>query len=110
MNKENKTRYNSINVDNVKYKTLLTKKFKNRKPFKEAEPNIITSFISGTIREIYVKEGDKIESGERLVVLEAMKMRNDITAPNNGFVKKINVKNNERIPRGKVIIEIEGEE
>ncbi|MCD4772308.1 MAG: acetyl-CoA carboxylase biotin carboxyl carrier protein subunit [Bacteroidales bacterium] len=107
MKKETKIRYNTINIDNVKYKTFLTKKFKNRKPYKKPELNIIKSFISGTIRNIYVKEGDKIKSGDKLVVLEAMKMRNDITAMTDGIVKKINVKDGENIIKGQVIVEID---
>lgn len=107
MEKETKTRYKTIIVDNVKYKTLLTKKFKNRKPYKEPELNIIKAFISGTIRKIYIKKGDKVKAGDKLVVLEAMKMRNDIIAMTDGVVKKINVKVGEKISKGKVIIKFE---
>ena len=107
MEKETKTRYKTIIVDNVKYKTLLTKKFKNRKPYKEPELNIIKSFISGTIRKIYIKKGDTVKTGDKLVVLEAMKMRNDITAMTDGVVKKINVKVNDKITKGTVIIELD---
>jgi biotin carboxyl carrier protein len=104
---EKKIRYKTINVDNIKYRTLLTKKFKNRKPYKRPELNIIKAFISGTIQNIYVKTGDKITAGDKLVILEAMKMRNDIIAPIDGIIKKINVKVNEKIIKGTVIIEID---
>ena len=37
-----------------------------------------------------VKEGDRIKSGDIVVVLEAMKMENSLTSPSDGVVKKVN--------------------
>jgi len=48
--------------------------------------------MPGLILDVKVKEGDKVKSGDPLVVLEAMKMENIIKAPGSGEVKSIAVK------------------
>jgi pyruvate carboxylase subunit B len=52
--------------------------------------------IPGLITKIKVKEGDKINAGEGLVILEAMKMENEIKADSEGVIKKILV--SEKMP------------
>lgn len=91
-------------IDDAKYKTKITKKFLRRKPYKPREKNVIKSFIPGTIREVYVKEGDIINEGDKLLVLEAMKMRNTITSHLDGKIKKIAVKTGDVIPKEKELI------
>ncbi len=51
----------------------------------------VTSPMAGAIKSILVKEGDVVKQGQALVILEAMKMENQITAPVAGTVKSINV-------------------
>lgn len=94
-------------VDDTNYKTKITTKYLRRKPYKPREKNVIKSFIPGTIREIYVKEGDMIKEGDKLLVLEAMKMRNTITSHLDGKIKKIYVKTGDVIPKEKEIIVFE---
>jgi len=96
-----------LNVDNIKYKTLLTKKYLNRKPFEELDWHKINAFISGTIRKIHVKKGKKIKEGEPLLILEAMKMLNNITSPVDGKVKKVYVKSGEAVSKNQLLIELE---
>ena len=45
--------------------------------------------MPGMIIDYKVKEGDKIKSGDIVVVLEAMKMENSLTSPTDGVIKKI---------------------
>jgi biotin carboxyl carrier protein len=96
-----------VGMGKVKYRTLLTKKYENRKPYKPANPNHVNSFIPGTILKVYIKEGDKIKQGEHLLILEAMKMKNEILAPHDAVVKKIHVKQGERVPKDHLLIEFE---
>lgn len=49
----------------------------------------VLSPMPGTVRSISVKEGDKVNEGDELLVLEAMKMQNLIVAPKDGVVKKV---------------------
>jgi len=91
----------------MKYKTKLTKKFENRTQYEAPNPNHIISYIPGTIVEIKVKEGQKVKEGESLLILEAMKMRNQIEMPRDGKVKSIMVVEGDRIPKNRVMVEIE---
>jgi len=94
-------------IEETRYTTLFTKKFENRKPYKPADPNMILSYIPGTILEILVKEGKKLEVGEPILILEAMKMRNIVTMPVSGKLKAIYVKEGETIPKNFLIAEVE---
>ncbi len=91
----------------MKYKTRLTKKFVNRTQYAAPIPNHVLSYIPGTIQEIYVKEGQKVKAGESLLILEAMKMRNQIAMPHDGKIKSINVGTGDKIPKNHLMIEIE---
>ena len=106
-NDEKKIRYSSLVVDGVKYRTLLTEKYKNRKPYAETNHNLIIAFIPGTVVDIYVKEGKKVKEGDTLLILEAMKMRNHVKAPFNGTIKKLMVKENNLVSKNQVMIEME---
>ena len=97
----------TLQIEETKYSTLYTKKFENRKPYKPADPKMILSYIPGTILEIFVKEGKKMEAGEPILILEAMKMRNIVTIPVSGKLKKIYVKEGETIPKNFLIAEVE---
>jgi len=90
-----------------KYKTLLTKKYMNRKVWNEPSPYEIQSFIPGTIIQISVQEGQIVKEGEPLLILEAMKMLNRIEMPFTAKIKKINVKVGDRLPKETLMIELE---
>ncbi len=90
-----------------KYKTLLTKKFQNRKIWETPNPKIIKSYIPGTIIELNVAPGQKIKKGELLLRLEAMKMQNRIDMPFDGVIKSVQVSVGEKIPKNYIMIEIE---
>ena len=90
-----------------KYKTQLTEKYKQRKPWTEPNPNEIISYIPGTIVKIFVTEGQTVKKEEMVLMLEAMKMQNRIKMPFDGTIKRINVKEGDKIPKNTVMIEIE---
>lgn len=96
----------SIIIDNVKYKTRLTKKYLARKSYSPAELGNIYSFIPGTILKIAVKEGQKVKKGTHLLELEAMKMANNLVSSMDGTVKKIYVKEGEMVPKNTLLVEI----
>jgi biotin carboxyl carrier protein len=97
----------TLQIEETVYNTLLTKKFQNRKVYKPVDPKMILSYIPGTILEIFVKEGKKLEAGDPILILEAMKMRNIVTIPVSGKLKKIYVKEGETIPKNFLIAEVE---
>ncbi len=102
---QNKTLEN-FTIGGVYYKTTLTKKFKDRKPYEEPDINLIKAFIPGTIAKIMAKRGQNVSKGEPLLLLEAMKMRNLIVAPKNGKIKKIWVNKNDLVSREQLLIEM----
>lgn len=91
----------------AKYKTLITDKFKNRKKWEKKNPKKIFSQIPGTIIELNVKVGDTVESGELMLVLEAMKMRNRIYYPLSGKIKSVNVEQGQKIAKNHLMVEFE---
>ena len=102
-----KPEYVDFAVTARKYKTLLTKKYQDRKPWVNPSPYDIQSIIPGTIIDVFVKEGDVIKEGAPLLTLEAMKMINHIDMPFTARIKKINVEIGVRIPKDTLLIELE---
>lgn len=94
-------------VEFRKYTTELSQKFLERKPWTPKDESKVLSFIPGTITKIYVKEGDHVEEGAPLMILEAMKMKNTVFAERSGKLLKINVSEGERVPKAKVIFEFD---
>lgn len=74
------------------------------KPAGEGKP--VTSPLPGVIIEVSVKEGDTVAAGQKIAVLEAMKMENEIQADRAGVVTKINVSKGDSILEGAAIVTI----
>ena len=65
------------------------------------EGNVAVSApMPGKILAVKAKEGDSVKAGDGLLVLEAMKMENDIVAPQGGVVASINVKVGDSVESG----------
>ena len=67
----------------------------------------VTCPLPGTVISINVKEGDTVAAGQTLLVLEAMKMENNIDAERGGVVKQILVAAGATVMEGDVLIVIE---
>ena len=67
----------------------------------------VVSPMPGTILKVNVKAGDKVNAGDSVVILEAMKMENDITAPKSGTVKSVSVEAGKSVSKGDVLFEVE---
>lgn len=93
-------------VDESIYATTISDKFKNRKPYEPINLKVIKAAIPGVIRKAYVNVGSKVKIGDKLVVLEAMKMKNDILATDGGVVEEICVKIGERVSKDAVLVRI----
>ena len=63
--------------------------------------------LPGIVVSVAVKEGDKVNMGDVILVMEAMKMENSILAEASGVVKSVKVKPGDSILQGDVLIEIE---
>ncbi|MEA3504913.1 MAG: biotin/lipoyl-containing protein [Bacteroidota bacterium] len=62
--------------------------------------------LPGNIIQIFVKEGDSVTKGQKLLTYEAMKMENEVLAENDGTVKAINVAPGDGVIEGQDLIEI----
>lgn len=62
--------------------------------------------LNGTVSRILVEDGQAIESGDVVVVLEAMKMETEITAPQAGVVGSILVAPGDAVSGGQLLIEL----
>lgn len=62
--------------------------------------------LPGTINEIKVKVGDKVNAGDTVVVLEAMKMQNNIDAETTGTIASINVNKGDAVMEGDTLVTI----
>ena len=67
----------------------------------------ITAVMPGIVVDVRCKEGDQVEDGQTLVVLEAMKMQNPIAAEGAGKVTSVKVKKGEAVANGALLVEIE---
>jgi len=101
-----------VTVDNYKYFVqikdeleLLLEKFGI-----QSETSIhadeIHAQIPGLVSRIYVKSGDSVKIGDKLCILEAMKMENEITSPKNGTVTLIHIDSGCNVEKGDLIMEI----
>jgi len=63
--------------------------------------------MPGLILDVVVKEGDEVQKGDKLLVLEAMKMENIIKSPGSGKIKSIVVKKGDTVNSGEKLIHFE---
>ncbi|MFO7992504.1 MAG: biotin/lipoyl-containing protein [Thermoplasmata archaeon] len=73
----------------------------------DEEEGDLKSPISGKVVKVEVQDGQEVEKGDVLMVIEAMKMEYLIKAPYDGVVKKINFNEDEQIDIGEKTVEIE---
>jgi biotin carboxyl carrier protein len=79
----------------------------NPKPEANGEASgIITAAMPGTILEVKAAEGDTVERGQALLILEAMKMENEIMAPCDGVIGEIHVAVGASVNSGDLLIVI----
>ncbi len=62
--------------------------------------------IPGVVSQIYVKTGDKVKVNQKLFILEAMKMENEIDSPVSGIVDHIHCKEGDKVEKGNIIMDI----
>lgn len=106
MTKDKDKEFKNLVVQGTVYKTTYTWKFENRVRWETPNPNYIYSFIPGTVIDVFVKPREKVKEGETLLLLEAMKMQNQVRMPFDGVIVKVNVKKDEIIPKKYLMLEI----
>jgi biotin carboxyl carrier protein len=86
------------------YKTRYTRKFVERKKWEAPDPSQVRSIIPGSVTEVLVKPGDKVKKGSKLMIYEAMKMKNVIVSPFDAVVESVEVKAGDKLPKGALLV------
>jgi methylmalonyl-CoA carboxyltransferase 1.3S subunit len=67
--------------------------------------NALTTPMAGTVVTVLIEAGADVKSGDTLLVLEAMKMETEVTAPKDGKVRSVEVAVGDAVQGGQVLIE-----
>ncbi len=103
---EGPTRFLAIDGDT--FELLPPAPQRARRQQDHGEDNLIAS-MPGQVTKVLVNDGDRVQRGQPLLVLEAMKMELKITAPQQGRVTKVLVQPGQMAERGQVLIEMSRE-
>ena len=74
-------------------------------PMAAGQGNIVAP-MPGAIFQMRVKEGESVQAGQVLLVMEAMKMENPVTAPFKGTVTRILVREGDNVGEGDLLVEL----
>ncbi len=116
MSNQKKTKQNKVvpvppmeelEIGGAVYSTRLTKKFKNRTTWEFPDERKVLAVIPGTIQKLMVSAGEKVSIGDSMMILEAMKMHNEIKAAQDGVIKMVNVKEGEHVSKAHLLLEFE---
>jgi pyruvate carboxylase subunit B len=72
--------------------------------------DVLKAPMPGLVVRVPVKAGDAVSAGTGLVVLEAMKMENELKAPAAAIIKAVRVTPGEAVEKGQVLLEFDGEQ
>ena len=72
----------------------------------KVEKEFIKAPMPGKIIDVLVREGSNVLRGEPVVILEAMKMQNEILSPVNGLIEKVAVRANTNVMKDDLLVEI----
>ncbi len=67
----------------------------------------ITAPLPGNIMQVFVKEGDSVKKGDKLLIYEAMKMENELKSEKDGIVKSIKVSPGDSVLQDDMLVELE---
>lgn len=68
---------------------------------------VLRAPMPGLVVRVAVAPGDRVESGDRMVVMEAMKMENELRAPASGTVRTVAVAAGMAVEKGALLVELE---
>lgn len=74
---------------------------------KQGETLEVKAAMPGLVVKVEVKEGDQVQVGDGLVIVEAMKMENEFRVPRQGVVKQVFVQKGMTVDKGQILVLIE---
>ncbi len=69
--------------------------------------NLVETPMPGKILKLFVDVGQEVEKGNRLFIVEAMKMENEVKAPRGGVIKAVNFAAGDLVSLGEPVVELE---
>ena len=72
-----------------------------------AQAGDVTAPIPGAIKEVFVQEGDSVKAGQAVLIMEAMKMENQVQSAAEGVVREVKVQPGDSVSQGQVLIVID---
>jgi biotin carboxyl carrier protein len=82
---------------------------KKRKAVDPAVAGAINAPMPGMVVNVLVKEGQRVDSGDPLVILESMKMQMQLRSPVNGQVQKVAVHSRAQVEKGALLVQVAGD-
>jgi biotin carboxyl carrier protein len=82
---------------------------KHRKQADQANQGAVSAPMPGMVVDVLVREGQRVNSGEPLVVLESMKMQMQLRSPFSGQVRQVNVCNRAQVEKGALLVQVAGD-
>jgi len=77
------------------------------KPKTVTHASAVVAPLPGLIQRISVNIGDLVKIGQQVIIMEAMKMENEIAAPRDGRIKSIRVRVGDSVNEGDILVELE---
>lgn len=99
--------FRQLELDDAVYDTLYTRKFAQRKPYQPVDPRQVRARIPAMVVSVSVQPGRRVRRGDPLLVVEAMKMRNEIIAHHEGVVARVLVAPGQMVANNEVLLELE---
>jgi biotin carboxyl carrier protein len=94
-----------LNIDDTEYETTVPDGY--RPTWKAPDENMVKAFIPGTVIEVKVKRGAQVKRGDTLLILDAMKMYNEISSPVSGTVSQIAVEPGQRVEKDQLLVRLD---
>jgi biotin carboxyl carrier protein len=82
---------------------------KSKKRTEQANQGAVNAPMPGMVVDVLVREGQRVSSGEPLVVLESMKMQMQLRSPFTGQVRQVNVCNQSQVEKGALLVQVAGD-
>lgn len=99
-----------VYLKGVPYDVEISKVASTRLRAPEAEPVVegtVSALLPGRVLGLLVEIGQTVKQGEPLLILEAMKMENEIPAPRDGKVARVLIQEGQNVSKGDVLLELE---
>ena len=101
-----KEKQESLLIDDTRYETEIPEGYIREGKKEVINPGDIRAIIPGSIVDIKVRKDQQIAAGDVVIVLEAMKMYNDIEAESDGKVAEILVSKGDKVAKGQLMIRL----